>query len=95
MGFVILCLYAIYTGILLVYQIPIIVDCSIQIVFLILFTLLTLFKFKDLLIFNLVILVVVVADLALTISSLHTTVNLSGVLRLIRVAILVLQTVKV
>ena len=95
MGFVILCLYAIYTGILLVYQIPTIVDCSIQIVFLIIFTLLTLFKFKDLLIFNLVILVVLTADLALTISSLHTTANLSGVLRLIRVAILVLQTVKV
>ena len=90
LGCGLLCLYAIFTGILLVYQIPSTVDVSIQIIFVVLIALFTLVTIKELVTLNLVMLVVLATDLALLISSLHSTVNFLGVLRLLRVAILVL-----
>lgn len=49
---------------------------------------------KDLIIVNVALITVLTADLALLISALHSISNLQGVLRLFRVAILVLYTVK-
>lgn len=95
LGVVLLCCYAVFTGILLVYQIPKAADVAIQIAFVVLFTIMTFASIKDLPLLNCIGLIFLAVDLALLIWDLILSPDLLGVLRLFRVAILVLESIKI
>ena len=91
---VLLCCYAVFTGISLVYQIPKAADVIIQIAFVVLFTIMIFASIKEQPLLNCIGLIFLAADLALLIWYLILSPDLIGVLRLFRVAILVLESIK-